>query len=57
MLKISGLNGFHGLRKVVHSNWRAVDFYLEHGQPVPQFSARFAKKEKAKFANLTAGAA
>ena len=56
MLKISGLNGFQGLRKVVHSHWRAIDFYLEHGQPVPEYSARFARKEKAKFDHLTAGA-
>ena len=55
-LKVSGLDGYDSLRRVVKSNWRAIDFHVRHGQEMPASSKRYAAKEKAKFDNLTAQA-
>lgn len=52
MLKISGLNGYDDLRRVVKSNWRAIDFHVQHGQEMPASSKRFAAKMKEKFEKL-----
>ena len=53
-LKISGVDSYESLRRVVKSNWRAIDFHVEHGQEMPAASKRFAKKQKEKFLNLIA---
>ena len=53
MLKISGVDGYEGLRRKVKSNWRAIEFMVEHGQQMPAASKRYAAKERQKFDNLT----
>ena len=54
-LKISGINGYGDLRRVVKSNWRAIDFHVKHGQRMPESSKRYAAKQKQTFLNLTTG--
>ena len=53
MLKISGVDGYDGLRRVVKSNWRAIEFNVKHGEEMPPASKRFATKQREKFNNLT----
>ena len=53
-LKIVNLFGYEGLRRVVKSNWRAVDFMVTHGEAVPAASKRYAAKAKKQFLNLIA---
>ena len=52
MLKISGLEGYDDLRRTVKSNWRAIEFNMKHGQPVPASSQRYARKQRDKCDNL-----
>jgi len=56
MLKISGVNDYNDLRRLVKSNWRGIYFYIQHNEWMPATSVRYAKKEKEKFDNLTADA-
>ena len=52
MLKISGIDGYASLRRVVKSNWRAIEFNVKHGIEMPASSKRFAQKQREKFDNL-----
>ena len=54
MLKISGIEGYDDLRRTVKSNWRAIEFNMKNGQPVPASSKRYAIKQREKFDNLIA---
>ena len=52
MLKVSGIDGYASLRRVVKSNWRAIEFNVKHGIEMPASSKRFAQKQREKFDNL-----
>jgi hypothetical protein len=52
MLKISGIDGYASLRRVVKSNWRAIEFNVKQGIEMPASSKRFAQKQREKFDNL-----
>ena len=54
-LKVTGLNGFADLRRVVKSNWRAIHFHLQHNQPMPQSSESYARSQLLRFQTLMAG--
>ena len=51
-LKISGLDGYDSLRRVVKSNWRAIEFHVKHGEEMPAASKRFAAEQRGRFDNL-----
>ena len=55
-LKITGVDDYDDLRRIVKSNSRAIDFYVANGQAeeMPKQSVRFAAKQKEKFQNLMA---
>ena len=52
MLKISGIDGYASLRRVVKSNWRAIEFNVKQGIEMPASSKLFAQKQREKFDNL-----
>ena len=51
-LKISGVDSFQELRRIVKSNWRVLWFLNEHGVPLPRLSKAYAEKERSAFERL-----
>ena len=51
-LKITGVETFSDLRRVVKSSWRVLWFLKENGVRLPAMSRAFAEKERAAFERL-----
>ena len=51
-LKITGVDTFSDLRRIVKSSWRVLWFLSKHGVQMPRLSQAYANKERATFERL-----